>query len=241
MTPTAAKMGMKYCLRSMSVSTSRLDSARGVGEVEPDFYAAEVGAFGADGGGDVGAELAGGADVLGELRMDLAELGDFVHAGGVDFFLGVEAGAHGPFVEEMEERARFDEADGFGIGKKIESDFERNAAVEEIIFGGPGVVHGAVVEFFGARILREESGSDVVGVAGVGESEKRAGAGDHAMALVLRVGGVADFFGEGVIGVLENAHHGGVDADVEDFEAIRIAGGVEEAVDGFGVGALRFG
>ena len=79
--------------------------------------------------------------------MDLAELGDFVHAGGVDFFLGVEAGAHGPFVEEMEEGAGFDEADGFGVGEEIESDFERDAAIEEVVFGGPGVVHGALVEF----------------------------------------------------------------------------------------------
>ena len=31
------------------------DAAGGVGEVEPDFYATEVGAFGADGRGDVGA------------------------------------------------------------------------------------------------------------------------------------------------------------------------------------------
>ena len=106
------------------------NAAGGVGEVEPDFYAAEVGAFGADGGGDAGAEMAGWADVAGELRMDFAELGDFVHGGGVDFFLGVEAGAHGPFVEEMEERAGFDEANGFGIGKKVESDFGRDAAVE---------------------------------------------------------------------------------------------------------------
>lgn len=61
------------------------------------------------------------------------------------------------------------------------------------------------------------------------------------MALVLRVGGVADFFGEGVIGVLESAHHGCVNADVEDFEAIGIARGIEKSVDGFRVGALRFG
>ncbi len=220
---------------------SELDAAGGVGEVEPDFNAAEVGAFGADGGGDVGAEVAGGADVFGELGMDLAELGDFVHAGGIDFFLGVEAGAHGPFVEEVEEGSGFDEADGLGVGEEVESDFGRDAFVEELIFGGPGVLHGAVVEFFGAGILREESGSDVVGVASVGEGEERAGAGDHAVALVLGVGGMADFFGEGVVGVLESAHHGGVDADVEDFEAIGIAGGIQQAVDGFGVGALGFG
>jgi len=46
------------------------------------------------------------------------------------------------------------------------------------------------------------------------------------MALVLAVGGVADFFGEGVVGVLEGAHGGGVDAYVESLEAIEIAGGV---------------
>jgi len=85
--------------------------------------------------------------------MDLAELGDFVHARGVDFFLGVEAGAHGPFVEEMEEGSGLDEANGFGVGEKVESDFWGDAFVEEFIFGGPGVVHGAVVEFFGAGIL----------------------------------------------------------------------------------------
>ena len=103
-------------LRPYKRKGKSLDAAGGVGEVEPDFYAAEVGAFGADGGGDVGAEVAGRADVSGELGMDLAELGYFVHAGGVDFFLGVEAGAHGPFVEEVEEGAGLDEADGFGIG-----------------------------------------------------------------------------------------------------------------------------
>lgn len=82
-----------------------------------------MGAFGADGGGDVGAEVAGRADIFGECRMDFAKLGDFVHARGVDFFLGIEAGAHGPLVEKMEERAGLDEADGFGVGEKIESDF----------------------------------------------------------------------------------------------------------------------
>src|ERR1700756_3262915 len=105
------------------------DTAGSVGEVEPDFYAAEVGAFGADGRGDAGAEMAGRADVAGELGVDFAELGDFVHGGCVDFFLGVEAGSHGPFVEEMEERASFDEANGFGVGKQVESDFWRDAAV----------------------------------------------------------------------------------------------------------------
>lgn len=152
----------------------RLDAALDVGEVEPDFYAAEVGAFGTDWGGDAGAKMAGRADVPGELRMDFAELGDFVERGLINFFLGVEAGAHGPFVEEMEERAGFDEANGFGVGEQVERNFERDAAIEELVFGVPGVLHGAVVDFPGARIVFEKGGSDVVGLAGVGQGEQRA-------------------------------------------------------------------
>src|SRR5260370_26962416 len=100
-----------------------LDAAGDVGEVEPDFDAAEVGAFSADGSGDASADVARGADVASEFGVDFAELGDFLHGGLVDFFLGVEAGAHGPFVEEMEERAGFVQPDGFGVREKIEGDF----------------------------------------------------------------------------------------------------------------------
>ena len=56
-------------------------------------------------------------------------------------------------MEEVEKRAGFDEANGFGVGQKIERDLQRNAAIEELIFGVPGVVHGAVINFVGARIL----------------------------------------------------------------------------------------
>ena len=100
-------------------------------------------------------------------------------------------------------------------------------------------MHGAIVEFFGTGIFRKKFGSDVVGFAGVGQREQWARAGNHAVALVLAVGGVADFFGEGVIGVLQGAHHGRVDADVQSFEAVEIARGIEQAVDGFGVAAVR--
>ncbi len=106
--------------------------------------------------------------------MDFAELGDFVERGFVYFLLGVEAGAHGPFVEEMEERAGFDETDGFGVGENVESNFRGDAAVKELVLGGPGFAHGAVVEFAGARIVFEEHGGDVVGLASVGEGKERA-------------------------------------------------------------------
>jgi len=89
-----------------------------------------------------------------------------------------------------------------------------DAQIEELTLRGPGVKHGAFVDLFGARIVDEEHGGDVVGFAGVGESEERARAGDHAMALVLAVGGVANFLGESVVGVLQGAHCGRVDANV---------------------------
>src|SRR5947209_9321540 len=138
----------------------------------------------------------------------------------------------------MEERAGFVEADGFGVGKKIESAFRRNAAVEELILGGPGVEHGAIVQFFGARVSGKERGSDVVRLASVSKSEEWARSGDHAMTLVLAVGCVADFFRERVVGVLQGAHHRGVNADIESFEAVEIASGVQEAIKGLGVAAL---
>ena len=62
--------------------------------------------------------------------MDFAELGYFVEGGSVNFFLGVEAGAHSPFVEEMEERTGFYEANGFRVGENVESDFGGDAAIE---------------------------------------------------------------------------------------------------------------
>ncbi len=93
-----------------------------------------MGAFGADGRSDAGANVAGRADVASEFGMDFAELGELVHGGLVDFFLCVEAGAHGPFVDEMEERAGFVEADGLGVGEEIKGDFGRDAAVEKFVF-----------------------------------------------------------------------------------------------------------
>ena len=75
-------------------------------------------------------------------------------------------------------------------------------------------MHGAVVDFLSAKIGFEEHGGDVIGFASIGESEKWARAGDHTMALVLAVGGVADFFGERIVGVLQGAHDRRVDADV---------------------------
>ena len=111
------------------------DAAGYVREVEPDFYAAEMRAFGADRRGDSGSYIAGWAYVAGKLRMNFAELREFVHGGAVDFFLGVEASAHGPFVEEVKERAGLHETDCFGVGKNVERDFGGDAPVEKLVLG----------------------------------------------------------------------------------------------------------
>src|SRR5260370_26384580 len=100
--------------------------------------------------------------------MDFAELVYFVERGFVDFFLSVEAGAHGPLVEEVEERAGFDEANGFGVGENVESDFSGDAAIEDLILSAPSFGHDAVVEFAGARIICEEDGGCDIGLAMLG-------------------------------------------------------------------------
>ena len=119
MVAVTARFGKRVLQKAKEVKGEKVrsDAAGDVGEVEPDFDAAEVGAFGADGSGDVGAEVARGADELGEFRLDFAKLSDFVHGGLVDFFLSVEASAHGPFMKEMEKRTGFNEANGFGVGQ----------------------------------------------------------------------------------------------------------------------------
>ena len=61
------------------------------------------------------------------------------------------------------------------------------------------------------------------------------------MALVLAVGGVADFFRERVIDMLERAHRWCMHADVQSLESIEIARRIEQSVDGLAVAALRFG
>src|SRR5260221_11924318 len=108
--------------------------------------------------------MAGWADVFGEFGMDAAEFCDFVHGGGVDFFLRVETGAHGPFVEQVEKGARFDEANGFSVWENIESDFGRDAAVEKNVLCGPSFAHSAFVDFTGAGVFFEKLWRDEVWV-----------------------------------------------------------------------------
>ena len=116
--------------------------------------------LGADGSGDSGAEIARRTDVTREFGEHFAHLFHFFDGGLIDLFLGVEAGAHRPFVEKVKERAGFDESNRFRIGQKIERKFRRNAAIEQLVFRGPGLVHRAFVDFESARIIANQRGSD---------------------------------------------------------------------------------
>src|SRR5262245_40001940 len=109
------------------------DAAGDGGKVEPECDAAEVGALGAGGCGDGSTKVAGRADEFCELRVDFAELSDFIERRLIDLFLGVEAGAHGPFVKKVEERAGFDEADGLGVWQEVEGNLLRDAAIKKLI------------------------------------------------------------------------------------------------------------
>ena len=56
-------------------------------------------------------------------------------------------------MEKMEKRAGLNQTDRFCIGEQIKSDFRGHPAIEKLILGGPRIAHGALIEFFGARIL----------------------------------------------------------------------------------------
>src|SRR3974377_1275003 len=163
--------------RCREASNAELD----VGKIEPDFHTAEVRALGANGRGDSCAQMAWWADVSGKLGLYLSEVRNFIHRGVVDFLLRVEAGAHGPFVQKVEQRTGFDETNGFCVWKDIQGNFRGHAAIEKPILGRPGFLTRALGPGVRARILSEEPRGDVIGFARVGEGQKWARAGDHAM------------------------------------------------------------
>jgi len=81
----------------------RLDAASDVGEIEPDFDAQKWEPSVQMGVAIPARRWQGGPTYLREFRVDARSSATFVHGGGVNFFLGIEAGAHGPFVEKVEE------------------------------------------------------------------------------------------------------------------------------------------
>ena len=103
----------------------------------PDLHAAEVRAFGADGRGDSGADVARRPEVSSERRKRGADLLDLFHRGLVNLLLRVEAGAHRPLVQQMQQRAGFDQANGFRVRQQVERDFAAARRGRAIRFSPP--------------------------------------------------------------------------------------------------------
>ena len=87
-----------------------------VGERFPDRDTAEAIAFGTFRRDDPVANGAGWADIFRQEWMHLHDLVHFFHRRMKNFFLGIQAGAQRPFVEQVHQRTRFNEPDVGGVG-----------------------------------------------------------------------------------------------------------------------------
>ena len=103
-------------------------------KIEPDFHAAEVRTFGADRCGNSRANVARRTDDSARNRESCADLSNFFQRCLINLFLGVEAGPHGPFMQQMQQRTSFDQANRLGIRQQIKREFRRDAAVESSFF-----------------------------------------------------------------------------------------------------------
>src|SRR5215472_11776207 len=81
------------------ISSPRSNAPGDLRKIKPHLHATEMRTFRTNGRGDSGAKMAGWPDVTRQLRMHLPHLGHLVHGRLVNFFLGVETSAHGPFVQ----------------------------------------------------------------------------------------------------------------------------------------------
>ena len=88
----------------------------------------------------------GGPTYRASLRVDLrADLRDLVHRGEIDLFLGVEARAQRPLVQEGDERARLHHAQRLGVRQHVHRELERHAELEQPVLRVPCVPHRALV------------------------------------------------------------------------------------------------
>ena len=51
--------------------------------------------------------------------MYFPQLLQLIHGCLINFFLGVETGAHRPFMEQVQKRTGFHDTDGFRIGQEV--------------------------------------------------------------------------------------------------------------------------
>ena len=171
------------------------------------------------------------ADVPGQPGMDLAQRGQFVHRREVDLFLRVETGAHQPLVHQRDQRPRLHHAQRLGVGQDVHRELERHVQLEQPVLGVPRRAHRAVVGRLGDRVGGDEPRCHVVGRRRVDVRHQRPAGRHHAVALVLRVGGVAQPLLERVGRMLQRAHQRRVIRHVHHFEAIAVPRGVQHPVD----------
>ncbi len=152
------------------------------------------------------AEHAGRAHVADEARVQGAHLRQLVHRGAVDLLLRVEAGAHHPLVREVEQAAR---SRGSAAPWRSAAGRAPSRAARPARAGGswpPRRGPSPPRNTSSARRVRGDQGRrHVVGPARVRERHQRPRGGDHAVALVLAVGGVRELLQERVRRVVHGA------------------------------------
>ena len=129
----------------------------------------------------------------------------------------------------------------FAFGQDVERVLERHAEREQPVLRRPRVGHRLLVDRQRRGVLADQPRRHVVGRHRVGERHHRPRRRHHAMALILRVGGVAQPLLEHVAGVIERAHHRRVIRDVEHVDAVLVLRRIHHPIDRLGVVHFRRG
>ena len=156
-----------------------------------------------------------------QLRVHGAHLLDLVHRGLPDLALRVQAGAHRPLVQQVEQRARLLEAHRERVRQHVERELRRDAAARAGARARPTPPRPPRGRARGRPgSSRDQLGLDHVDARRHAAREQRPRARHHAVSLVLRVGRVRELLAEGVVRVRERAHQRRVRRDVERLEPV---------------------
>jgi signal transduction histidine kinase len=218
--------------RRLGISNRPLDR----GKALPHLDSAKMRSFGADRRCDGRSQIARGAEVAADGGIERAHLFDFLNRRRIDFLLRIEAGPHGPFVQQMQQRSRFHHANRRGVRQQVERQIGRDAAIDQLALRRPRFFHRLPIERESFRIAGNQARRDVIGRPARDQPQKRPRARNHAMPLVLAIGRMTDSLGEREMGVLESAHHRRMNAHVERFQPVGVSRGIEQTIDRLGVG-----
>jgi hypothetical protein len=177
--------------------------------------------------------------VPGELGVHAAQLLDLVHRRLPDLALGVETGAQGPLVQQVQQRTRLLETDRRRVGKHVQRQLWLHPKVEEPSTHVPLLLHDLLEQRVAVRIRADELGLHHVDAGRHRAREQRTRARHGAVTLVLGVRGVGELLAEHVVGVGERARERRVRGDVERLEPIVIVCGIEDETECFVVVEIR--